>query len=81
LTSLLAAAGSFEPQVIVRETMEYASLIAAEKLEIPHARVGIVARGAELPMFSAATAATNLLRERLGLPSDPAGSAIASSPS
>lgn len=80
LPSLLELAPSFRPDVIVRESMEFASLIAAERLGIPHARVGIIARGAERELLSVAAPALDELRAGVGLPADPSARALAEEP-
>jgi UDP:flavonoid glycosyltransferase YjiC (YdhE family) len=45
LTDLLALAETWRPDVIIRETLEYGAMIAADLLDIPHAKLEIHASG------------------------------------
>lgn len=71
LPELLAIAQSWRPDLIVREQTEYAGLLVAERLSLPHAAVQISAyRG---PITDSQTrAALDRLRTMVGLTDDPA---------
>ena len=73
LPGLLETMERWRPAIVVRESQEYAALVAAEKLNVPHARVGISARGSELQVIPAAAPAVDQRRHGLGLPADPEG--------
>jgi UDP:flavonoid glycosyltransferase YjiC (YdhE family) len=76
LPGLLASMERWRPAIVVRESQEYAAVVAAEKLGIPHARVAITARNAEARVLSLAAPAVDALRPALGIPPDPAGERI-----
>jgi UDP:flavonoid glycosyltransferase YjiC (YdhE family) len=63
----------FEPAVIVRESQEYAAIVAAEKVGLPHVRVAITARVKEDEVFAMAMPSLDAHREAMGLKLDPSG--------
>ncbi len=70
---LLALSGRFMPDLIVCDLLELGGWIAAEKLGIPHAVIGL-SGGVALPIDwqrNAFGATLNRLRARHGLPADP----------
>ncbi len=69
LPDLLTVCREWEPTLLVREDMEFAGCIAAERLEIPHAAIQITAwRPWIQPLIAGPL---NRLRESVGLPPDP----------
>jgi UDP:flavonoid glycosyltransferase YjiC (YdhE family) len=76
LPGLLASMERWRPAIVVRESQEYAAVVAAEKLGVPHARVAITARNAEAHVLSLAAPAVDALGVGLGLSPDPAGDRI-----
>lgn len=80
LPDLVRIVRDFAPAVLVRESQEYAAVVAAENAGIPHARVAIQLNGAEMKTFAAATPSVDGHRERLGVPVDPAGVRLCSAP-
>ena len=76
-SGLLATIESFRPEVIVRESQEYAAVVAAEKKGIPHVRVSITASHKEHEIFALAAPSVDKHRADLGLPLDPAGDRLA----
>jgi len=61
---------AFHPDLVVRESFEFASALAAEAAAIPHARVAVHSGAAEAPTRAAAVEALAPLRARAGLPED-----------
>ncbi|HEX7669238.1 MAG TPA: glycosyltransferase [Polyangiaceae bacterium] len=80
LPGLRKTVAAFGPSVIVRESQEYAAIVAAEEAHIPHARVAITLHRPEEEIFAVAAAAVDLHREELGLPLDPGGEALLREP-
>ena len=76
LPGLLASMERWRPSIVVRESQEYAAIVAAEKFGIPHARVAITGRGAENQLLSIAAPAVDAHRVGLGLSLDPLGERI-----
>jgi N-glycosyltransferase len=73
---IVAAAGRFRPDLIVRECMEFGGALAAEKLGVPSVCVGT---GSYVPeAFSPSRMAEIIApsRRALDLPEDPAGTAV-----
>jgi UDP:flavonoid glycosyltransferase YjiC (YdhE family) len=73
LPGLMKTITEFQPTVIVRESQEYAGLVAAEKNGIPHARVDITARTQESGIFDMATPSLEAHRKAVGAEPDPKG--------
>lgn len=80
LPGLFEALNGFRADVIVRESQEYAGLLAAEKLGIPHVRVAITAPGGEAELVPLATPALEEHRQKLGLTRDPQGERLRDEP-
>jgi UDP:flavonoid glycosyltransferase YjiC (YdhE family) len=73
LPGLLETMACWRPSIVVRESQEYAALVAAEKLRIPHVRVAISAPSGEAQIFPYAVEAIDVHRQAQGLPPDPSG--------
>jgi UDP:flavonoid glycosyltransferase YjiC (YdhE family) len=71
LPGLQALLGAWRPDVIIRETYEYGSYVAAERNEIPHAQVDVVLAWFEEFGLSVVEAPLNELRASVGLGPDP----------
>ena len=83
LPGMLEAIDQFRPDVVVRETLEFSSALAAERREIPQVRVGIHLDSdtdADPRLIGVATPALDALRPQIGLAPDPTASAIRESP-
>lgn len=80
LPDVLAAVGQWRPDVVVREQNEYAGGLAAERHDLPHARVATgLAHGGSYARPHVA-APLDALRDELGLAPDPRGEALDASP-
>jgi UDP:flavonoid glycosyltransferase YjiC (YdhE family) len=80
LPRLREACTEWMPDVVVRESNEYGSAVAAELHGIPHARVGIgLSRSEELALRCVAEA-VDALRSSVGLSGDPSARALRDSP-
>jgi UDP:flavonoid glycosyltransferase YjiC (YdhE family) len=73
LPGLLETTQQWRPSIVVRESQEYASVVATEKLGIPHIRVAITLRSAEAQLLPAAAPAVDAHGRGVGLPPDPSG--------
>jgi hypothetical protein len=71
LPGLQALLGAWQPDVILRETFEDGSYVAAERNEIPHAQVGVVLAWFEEFGLSVVEEPLNELRASVGLGPDP----------
>jgi UDP:flavonoid glycosyltransferase YjiC (YdhE family) len=80
LPGLRTIVEEWQPDIIVRESWEFASTLVAELHEIPLVRVGLGLAAVE--ELSAGLAATGLepIRAQLGLPSDAAGDRLRATP-
>ena len=65
---LLALAESWRPDVFVRDSREFGGLIAAELLNVPHAKVEVHAAGEQPYKLPALVDALSKLRQSFGLP-------------
>jgi UDP:flavonoid glycosyltransferase YjiC (YdhE family) len=70
LPGMLATMRTWRPDVVVRETCEFASVVAAERLGVPHVHVAVFLAGASLD-WGHLGEPLDRLRARLGLPPDP----------
>jgi UDP:flavonoid glycosyltransferase YjiC (YdhE family) len=70
----------WRPHVVVREPNEYGSALAAELHGIPHARVAIGLASTEELGLGLAAGAVDAIRQAEGLPPDPGGDVLRSSP-
>ncbi|HVU02499.1 MAG TPA: glycosyltransferase [Polyangiaceae bacterium] len=80
LPGLVEAVESYRPSVIIRESQEYAAVVAAKKANVPHARVSITDPSQELAILRHSAPAVNEHRRGLGLPEDPEGMQIRNEP-
>lgn len=80
LPGLLRIAETWQPDVLVRESWEFASTIAADLLGIPLVRVGLGLASVEEFSVKLAAAPLDAARVRAGLPSDPSGERLAAAP-
>lgn len=77
LPGLLETMGRWRPSIVVRESQEYAALLAAQKLGIPQVRVAISAPSAETEIFQHAAAPIDVHGQAQGLPPDPSAERLA----
>ena len=77
LPGMLAAVGNWRPDMVIRESTEFASAVAADRFGVPHVRVGITLSTA-LEDSALALAAPGLdeLRASVGLGPDPGAAAL-----
>ena len=83
LPRMLAIVELWRPDVVVRETLEFASALAAERHDVPQVRVGIhldSRTDADGRLLAVGAPALDELRPAIGLAPDPAATAIGSSP-
>ena len=80
LPGLRAIVDGWRPDVIVRESWEFASTLVAEAYGIPLARVGLGLASVEELSIGLAAAAVDAARAGMGLPADPAGDRLRDSP-
>lgn len=80
LPGLVDAIGTWRPDVVVRETYEFAGGLAAELHGVPHIRVGLGLASTEAWAVALACPALNEIRAELGLPEDPDGSRVHATP-
>src|SRR4051812_18973458 len=75
------AIDAWRPDVVVRESCEFAGAVAAEARGIPHARVGIFLAAAEAMLLDVTAERVGELREWAGLAPDPRAGRLAAAPS
>jgi UDP:flavonoid glycosyltransferase YjiC (YdhE family) len=80
LPGIELAIDAWRPDVVLRESCEFASAVAAEAREIPVARVGVGLLAMEAFAIRMAAPAVDELRGWAGLASDPQGERLAASP-
>lgn len=80
LADLVEIVDSWRPDVVVRESQEYAGALAAERAGIPHVRVALGLAAQEARTLGAVAATVDELRGEAGLPSDPDATALRDSP-
>ena len=71
LPAMLSAIDEWRPDFVVRETFEFASLVAAEARGVPHVHVATGILAASSRALPAASPAIDELRASLGLAADP----------
>jgi len=77
LPALLETLESWRPSLVIRESQEYAALVAAAKREIPQVRVAISAPSGEVSLYQNAVPYLDAHLRAAGLPPDPAGARLA----
>jgi hypothetical protein len=80
LADLLQITGAWRPDIVIRESQEFAPLLAAEHHGIPHARVGLGLARTEAQTIAFAAPAIDQLGMELKLPADPGGERIHGAP-
>lgn len=80
LPGVLRLMTDHRPDVVLREPTEYAGLLAAERLGVRHARIGIMAAVSETWGVPVVAPVLDRHRSRLGLRPDPGGRRIHASP-
>ena len=68
---------TWQPQLIVRDSVEFGALVAAEVARVPHVRVAVHQRAMEEQICSLAAAPIDTLREAAGLAMDAGASLLA----
>ena len=81
LPDTLALAEERRPDLIVRETFEFAGALAAERLGIPAARIALGLQRTEAWAIAGAGPGVDAARERIGLAPDPRGDRLRRVPS
>lgn len=77
IPALLETVDAWRPSVIVRESQEYAALVAAATRGIPQVRVAISAPSGEVSVYENAVPYLDAHLRAAGLPPDPAGARLA----
>jgi UDP:flavonoid glycosyltransferase YjiC (YdhE family) len=80
LSGLDEVVREWQPDVIVRETMEFASTVVADRHDVPVVRVGLGLAEVEELAISLAAPAVDALRAAHDLPPDPDGDRLADTP-
>ena len=80
LPDLVAIVERWRPDVIVRESWEFASTIASELHRVPLVRVGLGLIAVEALGIELAAASVDAVRGAAGLPSDPTGERLRAAP-
>lgn len=80
LPRLREACEQWRPDLVVRDPAEFASAVAADEAGIPHVRVAAGLASFEELGLRLAAPAVDALRRSAGLPADPAGDRLRSSP-
>ncbi|WP_329458014.1 glycosyltransferase [Streptomyces sp. NBC_01497] len=73
LPGVLAAIDAWQPDVIFRDAVEFASAVAADLRSVPHVQMLHSRTGILLSVRDEAAGAVSRLRESVGLPPDPEG--------
>jgi UDP:flavonoid glycosyltransferase YjiC (YdhE family) len=76
IPGLIETIERWRPAIVVRESQEYAAVVAAEKVGIPHVRVAISAPSGEAGIFPYAAPFMDAHGREAGLPPDPSGERI-----
>ena len=77
IPALLETLETWRPTVVVRESQEYAAIVAAAKREIPQVRVAISAPSGEVSIYKNAVPYLDAHLRAAGLPPDPTGARLA----
>jgi UDP:flavonoid glycosyltransferase YjiC (YdhE family) len=80
LAPLAALVDDFQPDVILRESFEFASTLVADARDVPLVRVGLGLASLEEQTIGLAARALEPERARLGLPADPSGAGMRATP-
>lgn len=80
LPGLAAIAGDVRPDLIVRDSWEFASTIVGEERGVPVVRVGLGLAAVEEETIALAAGPVDRARARAGLPPDPAGERMRATP-
>lgn len=80
LPGVLEIVESWRPDLVVRETYEFAGALAAERHDLPQVRVGLGLASTEAWAVDLALPGLDELRAGLGLPGDPTGERIHRTP-
>jgi len=80
LTRMREAMKEWKPDVVVRESAEFGSCVAAELAGVPQVRVAIGLASSEEWALPVAAEYLAVLREEVGLPGDPHGERLRSTP-
>ncbi len=80
LPDMLRVVGAWRPDVVVRESQEFAACLAAERHGVPHVRVALGLASTEEETFSLAAGPVDELRAELGLPADPHAERLRAAP-
>lgn len=80
LPGVLDACSEWWPHLVLRETSEFAGYLAAERLGIPHARIGIALGSSEDFISAVVPEVLADLRAELGLHPDPTGERLRREP-
>jgi UDP:flavonoid glycosyltransferase YjiC (YdhE family) len=80
LADVVEVVDRWRPEVVVRESQEYAGALAAERAGVPHVRVALGLAAQENETLSTAATVVDELRTELGLPGDLDASALRDSP-
>ena len=81
LADLVELVGAWQPDIVLHESQEFAAGLAAERHDVPHARVALGLSSTEEETFSLVAAEVDGLRVALGLPRDPHGEQLRAAPS
>ncbi len=76
IPGLIETLERWRPSIVVRESQEYAAIVAAEKVGIPHIRVAISAPSGEAAVYPHAVAPLDAHGRAVGLAPDPSGRRI-----
>ena len=77
IPALLETVDAWRPSVVVRESQEYAAVVAAARREIPQLRVAISAPSGEVSIYQNAVPYLDAHLRAAGLPPDPTGARLA----
>ncbi len=81
LPDLITCIETWRPSIVIRESQEYAAVVAAEKAGVPHVQVAITARGGAKDIVPLAAPAVDSLGQSLGLRADPQAERLVREPS